>query len=113
MHCVCGHCFPLHHARQLLCEIDVGQFAAAVGEEREQVVVQVLEVEPLVLVVGAGQRDHSAGGAFLQPRKQQVGEEEVPQVIHTKTHGETVISPIQDTGHTWTFHKDKKEHVIQ
>lgn len=60
MNSICGHSFSLHHASELLGEVDVGQLAATVGEEGEQVVVEILEVELLVFVAGAGQVDHSA-----------------------------------------------------
>ena len=101
VHSVGGHSFPLSDASQLLTEVDVGQLAAAVGEEGQQVVVEVLEVQFLVLVAGACKRDHPAGGAFFQARQKQIGEEEVTQVIDTETHAEAIIRPVEDTGHTW------------
>lgn len=77
MHSVGGHILPLCDAGQLLAEVEVCQLAAAVGEERQQVVVEVLEVQLLVFVDGACERDHPAGATFLQARQEQVGEEEV------------------------------------
>ncbi len=68
-----GHSVPLQHASELLCEVNVGQLAAAVGEERKQVVVEILEVQLLVLVAGAGEIDHSARWTLFQPREKKVG----------------------------------------
>lgn len=100
MHSVAGHSLPLSDATQLLTEVDVGQLAAAVGEEGQQVVVEVLEVEFLVLVARACERDHAAGAAFLQARQKQIGEEEVTQVVDAEAHAEAVVRPVEDTGHT-------------
>lgn len=101
MHCIRRHPFPLRDPGQLLTEVNVGQLAAAVGEEWQQIVVQVLEVQLLVFVVGAREGDYPAGGALLQPWQEQISKEEVAQVVHAKTHAESVICPIQDTGHAW------------
>lgn len=73
VHGVGGHSFPFSDAGHFLTEVDVSQLAAAVGEEGQQVVVEVLEVELLVFVGGAREGDHPAGGAFLQPGQKQVG----------------------------------------
>lgn len=73
VNCIRRHSFPFHHASQLLCEVNVGQLAATVGKKWEQVVVKILEVQLLVLVVGAGERYHPAGGALFQPREEEVG----------------------------------------
>lgn len=94
-----GHSFPFSDAGHLLTEVDVGQLAAAVGEEGQQVVVEVLEVQFLEFVAGACEGDHAAGGAFLQARQKQIGEEEVAQVVDAKTHAEVVVRPLQDSGH--------------
>lgn len=101
MYSVGRHSFALRDASQLLGEVDVRQFAAAVGEEREQVVVKVLEVQSLVLVAGACEGDDAARRALLKSRQQEVGQEEVTQVIYAKAHGEMIIGPVQDTGNTW------------
>lgn len=100
MHSVGRHSFPFSDAGQFLTEVDVGQLAAAVGEEGQQVVVEVLEVQFLVFVAGACKGHHPAGGTFLQPRQKQIGEEKVTQVINAKTHAKAVIRPVEDTGHT-------------
>lgn len=73
MHSIGGHSFPFGDAGQFLTEVDVGQLAAAVGEEGQQVVVEVLEVQFLVLVGGACEGDHPAGGTLLQARQKQIG----------------------------------------
>ena len=100
VHSVGRHSFPLSDAGQFLTEVDVGQFAAAVGEEGQQVVVEVLEVQFLVFVAGAREGDHPAGGTFFQARQKQISEEEVTQVIDAKTHAEVIIRPVEDAGHT-------------
>lgn len=107
VHCIGRHPLPLSDSGQLLAKVNVGQFAAAVGEERQQVVVQVLEVQLLVFVVGAREGDDPAGGALLQPRQEQVRKEEVAQVVHAKAHAESVICPVQDTGHACRERKRK------
>lgn len=94
-----AHSLPFGEARQLLTEVDVGQFAAAVGEEGQQVVVQVLEVQLLVFVAGACERYHPAGGALLQAGQKQVSQQEVTQVVDPKTHAEAIVRPVQDAGH--------------
>lgn len=70
MHCVGGHPFALSDTGQFQAEVNVGQLAAAVGEERQQVVVEVLEVQFLILVGGAGKSDHTAGGTLCEARQQ-------------------------------------------
>lgn len=99
------HPFPFCDSGQLLAEVNVGQLAAAVGEERQQIVVEVLEVQLLVFVVGAREGDHPAGGTLLQARQEQISEEEVAQVVDSETHAESVIRPIQDAGHAWRERK--------
>lgn len=99
MHSVGGHIFALRDAGQLLAEVDVGQLAAAVGEEGQQVVVEVLEVQLLVLVGGAREGEHAAGGALLQAGQEQIGEQEVAQVVDAEAHAEAVVRPVEDTGH--------------
>lgn len=115
MHCVGGHPFALGDACQFQAEVNVGQLAAAVGEERQQVVVEVLEVQFLVLVGGAGESDHTAGGALCEARQQQVGEEEVSQVVDAEAHAEAVVGPVEDTGHACTGsaarRRIKKKHI--
>lgn len=69
MHNIGGHAFPFGDAGQFLAEVDVGQLAAAVGEEGQQIVVEVLEVQFLVFVGGACEGDHPARGALLQARQ--------------------------------------------
>ena len=86
MHSVGRHSFPLGDAGQLLGEVQVGQLAAAVGEEGQQVVV--LEVQLLVFVVGAGEGDHTARGALSQTAKQQVGEQ--AQGVERRSGGEGI-----------------------
>lgn len=110
MHCIRRHPFPLHDPGQLLTKVYVGQLAAAVGEEGQQIVVEVLEVQLLVFVVGACERDHPTGGTLLQARKQQISKEEVAQVVDPETHAESVVCPIKNTGHTW---RDRKRRVIK
>lgn len=100
MYSVGRHSFALHDASQFLGEVDICQFAAAVGEEREQVVVKVLEVQSLVLVAGAGEGDDAARRALLKSRQQKIGQEEMAQVIYPKAHGKIIISPVQDAGNT-------------
>ncbi len=99
MHSIRGHSFSFGDAGQFLTEVDVGQLAAAVGEEGQQVVVEVLEVQLLVFVDGACEVDHPAGCTLLQARQKQIGQKEVTQVVDTKTHAEAVIRPVKDTGH--------------
>lgn len=99
MHSNGGHSFPFCDAGQLLAEVDVGQLAATVGEEGQQVVVEVLEVQFLVFVVGACECDHPAGSTFLQTRQEQVSEEEVTQVVDPETHAEAIFRPVEDTRH--------------
>lgn len=99
VHSIGGHSLPFGDAGQFLTEVDVGQFAAAVGEEGQQVVVEVLEVQFLVFVCGACEGDHPAGGALLQARQKQICQEEVTQVVDAKTHAETVVCPVEDTRH--------------
>lgn len=100
MHSVGSHSFALRDASQLLGEVDICQFAAAVGEEREQVVVKVLEVQSLVLVAGASEGDDAARCALFKSRQQKIGQEKVTQVIYTKAHGKIIVGPIQDTRNT-------------
>lgn len=64
--------FSLSDAGQFLTEVDVGQLAAAVSEEGQQVVVQVLEVQFLIFIAGTCECQNPAGGAFLQSRQKQV-----------------------------------------
>lgn len=73
MHSVGSHSFALGDASQLLGEVDIGQFATAVGEERKQVVVKILEVQSLVLVAGAGEGDDAARRALLKPWQKKIG----------------------------------------
>lgn len=73
VHSIGGHSFPFSDAGHFLTEVDVSQLAAAVGEEGQLVVVEVLEVQFLVFVAGACEGDHPAGGTFLQARQKQVG----------------------------------------
>lgn len=73
MHSIRGHPFPFGDAGQFLTEINVGQFAAAVGEEWQQIVVEVLKVQFLVFVGRACEGDHSARGALFQAWQQQIG----------------------------------------
>lgn len=65
MHRIRRHPFPFSDSGQFLAKINVGQFAAAVGEERQQIVVEVLEVQLLVFVVGACEGDHPAGSTLF------------------------------------------------
>lgn len=44
VHSIGSYSFPFSDAGQFLTEVDVGQLAATVGEEGQQVVVEVLEV---------------------------------------------------------------------
>lgn len=99
VHRIRGHPFPFGESGQFLAKVNVGQFAAAVGEERQQIVVEVLEVQLLVFVVGACEGDHPAGGTLFQACQEQISEEEVAQVVDSETHAESVVRPIQDTGH--------------
>lgn len=107
MHGVGRDSFALHHVSQLLGEVDICQFAAAVGEEREQVVVKILEVQSLVLIAGASEGDDAAWCALLKPRQQKIGQKEVTQVINAKAHGKIIIGPVQDTGNTWREREKK------
>lgn len=101
MHCIRCHPFPFSDSSQLLSKVDVGQLAAAVGKERQQIVVKVLKVQLLVFVGGASERDDPAGGTLLQAWQEQISKEEVAQVVDSETRAESVICPIQDTGHAW------------
>lgn len=65
MNSIGGHSFPFCDAGQFLAEVDVGQLAAAVGEEGQQIVVEILEVQFLVFVSWACDSDHPARGALL------------------------------------------------
>lgn len=94
MHGIGRHPFPFCDSGQFLAKVNVGQLAAAVGEEGQQIVVEVLEVQLLVFVVGACEGDHPAGGTLLQAWKEQIGEEKVAQVVDSETHAESVVSPI-------------------
>ena len=73
VHSIGGHSFPFSDAAHFLTEVDVGQLAAAVGEEGQQVVVEVLEVQFLVFVARTCEGDHAARGTFLQARQKQIG----------------------------------------
>lgn len=110
VHRIRRHPFPFSDPGQFLAKVNVGQLAAAVGEERQQVVVEVLEVQLLVFVVGAREGDHPAGGTLFQAWQEQISEEEVAQVVDSKTHAESVIRPIQDTGHAW---RDRKTRAMK
>lgn len=77
VHSVRGHVLPFHDATQFLAEVDVGQFAAAVGKEGKQIVVEVLKVQLLIFVVGAREGDDSTGGTFFQAWQEQIGEEKM------------------------------------
>jgi len=112
VHGIGAHPLGLAHARQLLGEVDVGQLAAAIGEEGQQVVVEVLEVQLLVLVAGAGERDHTAGRALPQPGQQRVGEQEVAQVVHPETHAEAVVRPVQHAGHGWRGREEEGKQMM-
>lgn len=101
VHRIRCHPFPFSDSGQFLAKVNVGQLAAAVGEERQQIIVEVLEVQLLVFVVGAREGDHPAGGTLFQAWQEQIGEEEVAQVVDSETHAESVVRPIQDTGHAW------------
>lgn len=68
MHGIGSDSFSLGDAGQFLTEVNIGQLAAAIGEEGQQVVVEVLEVQLLVFVAGASESYDPAGGALLQPR---------------------------------------------
>lgn len=72
MHSKGGDSSSFSDAGQFLTEVDVGQLAAAVGEEWQQVVVEVLEVQFLIFVAGTCERYNPAGGAFLQSRQKQI-----------------------------------------
>lgn len=65
VHRIRRHPFPFGDSGQFLAKVNVGQFAAAVGEERQQIVVEVLEVQLLVFVVGACEGDHPAGSTLF------------------------------------------------
>lgn len=99
MHCVGGHPFALSNASQFQAEVNVGQLAAAVGEEGQQVVVEVLKVQLLVLVGGTGESDHAAGSALYKARQQHVGQKEVTKVVDPKAHAEAIICPVKNAGH--------------
>ncbi|KAF3851406.1 hypothetical protein F7725_013178 [Dissostichus mawsoni] len=49
VHSIGGHSFPFSDAGHFLTEVDVSELAAAVGEEGQLVVVEVLEVQFLTL----------------------------------------------------------------
>lgn len=102
VHRVGGHAFALSDASQLQAEVNVGQLATAVGEEGQQVVVEVLEVQFLVLVGGTGESDHAARCALYKARQQQVGEEEVTKVVDPKAHAEAIVGPVENAGHACT-----------
>lgn len=99
MHSICSDPLALSDPSQLLSEVDVGQLTAAVCEEGQQVVVQVLEIKLLVLVVVAGECYHPARSRLFQTAEQQVSQEEVAEVVYPETHAEVVISPVKNTGH--------------
>lgn len=73
VHSIGGHPFPFGNAGQFLTEVNVGQLAAAVREEWQQIVVEVLKVQFLVLVGGACEGDHPAWGTLFQPWQKQIG----------------------------------------
>lgn len=102
VHCVGGHPFALSDASQFQAEVNVCQLAAAVGEEGQQVVVEVLEVQFLVLVGGTGESNNAARSAFYEARQQQVGEKEVAKVVDPKAHAEAIVSPVKNAGHACT-----------
>ncbi|KAF3851408.1 hypothetical protein F7725_013180 [Dissostichus mawsoni] len=93
VHSIGGHSFPFSDAGHFLTEVDVSELAAAVGEEGQLVVVEVLEVQFLVFVAGACEGDHPAGGTFLQARQKQEALTELPhraQVGQIQLHVEDV-----------------------
>lgn len=102
MHCTGRHPFALSDAGQFQAEVNVGQFAAAVGEERQQVVIEVLKIQLLVLIGGAGESDHAAGGTLCEARQQQIGQEKVSQMVDAEAHAEAIVGPVQDAGHACT-----------
>lgn len=111
MHRIRGNPFPFSDSGQLLTKVNVGQLAAAVGEEGQQVVVEVLEVQLLVFIVGARESDNPAGRTLLQTRQEQVSEEEMAQVVDSKTHAESVVRPIQNAGHAWRERQKSDEET--
>lgn len=102
MHCTGRHPFALSDAGQFQAEVNVGQFAAAVGEERQQVVIEVLKIQLLVLIGGAGESDHAAGGTLCEARQQQIGQKKVSQMVDAEAHAEAIVGPVQDAGHACT-----------
>ena len=80
-----GHAQP---ARQLHAEQQVGQLALAVAEGLvvAALAVGVVEVDVAVLVELGGDHHHPAGLCRLQPVQQEVGEQEVAQVVYAKLH---------------------------
>lgn len=78
---------------QLECEQQVGQLALTVAESFVVVpfAVQVVKVDVAVFVEFGGNDDNAAGRRSLEEVQQQVSEEEVAQVIHSKLHLKTIF----------------------
>lgn len=72
MHSIGGHSFSFSDAGQFLTEVYVGQLAAAVGEEGQQIIVEVLKVQFLVFIIGACESYHAAGGTLFQAQQKEI-----------------------------------------
>lgn len=99
---------PLQPVGQLSGEQHVAQLAVAVGLEAAPSGIignqvfpgrQEREVDTAETVQESGHGDHAAGPALPQPLQQQIGQQEVTQVVHAKSHPKSVLGASR-THHT-------------
>lgn len=107
MEAVAGDAGALQPVGQLPGEQHVAQLAVAVGLKvvpgglsghHVPAGSQQREVDVAKAVQECGHGDHPAGRALLQSLQEQVGEQEVTQVVHAERHSETVL------GASWTHY---------
>lgn len=104
---VAGDAGALQPVGQLPGEEHVTELTVAVGPKvapgrltGHQILVgsQQREVDVAEAVQKCSHSDHSAGRAPLQPLQEQVGEQEVTQVVHAERHSEAILSA------SWTYY---------
>lgn len=97
---VAAHVGALQSLVQLVGEEHVAQFAVGVGLQQlheglagaqSPVLVQTVKVDASKVVGHRRHVDHPTGGVLLQTRQQQIGQEEVAQMIDPKHHPEAVL----------------------
>ena len=92
MHAVGGHARSRQAARQLRREQDVGQLRPGVRAHDGVAALepQVVEVDRSPAMADRGHRDHACGRAAHDEVEEQVGQEEVAEVVH----GEGGLDPV-------------------